>query len=69
MDDPKRAIRFCVNNPRSLAEREDLLRRGFDCKGCLGNCDQCFETRYLEIDNRFIPGDSYDEILNTPTPE
>lgn len=57
-------IRFCVSNPRTLAERNDLLARGYECLGCLGNCTRCFETRYLEINNRFVEGESYESILN-----
>lgn len=55
-------IRFCVNNPRTLAERNDLIARGYACLGCLGNCTRCFQTRYLEINGRFIEGDTYDRI-------
>jgi len=58
-------IRFCVNNPRSLAEREDLLARGHECRSCLGNCDRCFETRFLEIDGAFVEGSSYPSILGS----
>lgn len=59
----KTRIRFCVNNPRNLAERNDLIARGYECLGCLGNCTECFETRFLEIDNAFVTGASYDEML------
>lgn len=55
-------VRFCVNNPRSLAERDELIARGYDCKGCLGNCDRCFETRFLEIGGRFVEGEDYAQI-------
>jgi len=61
-----RKVRFCVNNPRSLEEREGLLARGFVCKGCLGNCTRCFESRFLELNDRFVEGNTYDEILSTP---
>lgn len=56
-------IRFCVNNPRTLAERNALIEAGHECVGCLGNCTRCFETRFLEVHDVFIEGDSYDEIL------
>ena len=62
MDQRRVTIRFCVNNPRSPAEREDLIARGAECRDCLSNCERCFETRYLEIDGDFIEGASYDEI-------
>lgn len=61
-------VRFCVNNPRSLAERNDLIARGFECLGCLGNCTECFETRFLEVNDTFIEGASYDEILSSENP-
>lgn len=56
-------IRFCVNNPRTLQERNELLERGYQCLGCLGNCTRCFETRFLEIGGEFIEGDRYEQIL------
>lgn len=68
MDQPKPDIRFCVNNPRGLAERNDLIARGFVNRDCLGNCSRCFETRFLEIEDEFIEGDSYDAILKLPKP-
>lgn len=57
-------IRFCVNNPIRLAERADLIDRGYECVGCLGNCTRCFETRFLEINDKFVEGDSYQKILS-----
>ena len=57
-------IRFCVNNPRGLDERNALLAAGHECLGCLGNCTRCFEVRFLEIENRFIEGESYEEIID-----
>lgn len=57
-------VRFCVNNPRTLAERNALIESGSECIGCLGNCTRCFETRFLEINDAFIEGNSYDEILS-----
>jgi len=57
-------VRFCVNNPRTLTERNALIESGHECVGCLGNCTRCFETRFLEINNAFFEGDSYDEILS-----
>lgn len=63
MDDPDLHIRFCVNNPRNLAERNALIARGFECRDCLGNCTACFEGRFLEIDDEIVDGDSYEEIL------
>lgn len=64
--EPRPRIRFCVNNPRTLAERNALIADGYESLGCLGNCDRCFETRYLEIDGRFVEGASYEEILRAP---
>ncbi len=63
--DRKTRIRFCVNNPRSLAERNALIEAGYECRDCLGNCTRCFETRFLEIDGKNIEGDSYNEILRS----
>jgi len=61
---PRRVrIRFCVNNPRSIAEREDLIARGFECRSCLGHCARCVETRYLEADGSRVEGASYGDIL------
>lgn len=59
-------IRFCVNNPRNILEREGLIRAGYQCRDCLSNCTQCFETRFLEIQDTFVEGDSYEHILTTP---
>jgi uncharacterized protein YuzB (UPF0349 family) len=58
-----RRIRFCVSNPRGLDERNALIAAGHECLGCLGNCTRCFETRFLEIDNRFVEGDDYGGII------
>lgn len=58
-------IRFCVNNPRTIQERNDLVARDFECLGCLGNCDRCFDTRFLEINNRFVEGENYEQILES----
>ena len=66
--DPERIIRFCVNNPRNLTERNDLIARGFVNRDCLGNCSRCYETRFLEIDGEKIEGESYDEILKSDPP-
>ncbi|MBL4698792.1 MAG: DUF1450 domain-containing protein [Phycisphaerales bacterium] len=63
MDCPKPPIRFCINNPRTLAERQDLIARGIPSKDCLGNCTACFEGRFLEINGKIVPGDSYQQIL------
>ncbi|MBL4590889.1 MAG: hypothetical protein JKY96_02900 [Phycisphaerales bacterium] len=63
MDSQKPIIRFCVNNPRTLGERNGLIARGFDCRDCLGNCTACFEGRFLEIDAEIVSGDSYGQIL------
>lgn len=65
--DPK--VRFCVNNPRTLAERNALIEAGHECVGCLGNCTRCFETRFLEIRDVFIEGDSYEGILRRAADE
>lgn len=61
--DPKR-IRFCVNNPRNLEERQFLFDQGFVCRDCLSNCTRCFETRFLEINDELVEGESYPQILN-----
>jgi len=61
----ERKVRFCVNNPRTLEERNGLIAADFECVGCLGNCARCFETRFLEIDDELIEGDSYQRILKT----
>lgn len=58
-------IRFCVNNPRNLQERQDLFDQGFTCRDCLSNCTRCFETRFLEINDTFVEGDSYQHILES----
>lgn len=63
-----RRIRFCVNNPLNLAQRNALIGAGFECIGCLGNCTRCFETRFLEINDKFVEGDSYEQIINTHPP-
>jgi len=63
MDSPKPTIRFCVNNPRTLTERNALIAAGYPCLGCLGNCELCFETRYLEVESENIVGESYEQIL------
>jgi len=60
---PKPPIRFCINNPRNLAERQDLIARGIPSKDCLGNCTACFNGRFLEIDGELVEGESYQEIL------
>lgn len=64
MHQPAPRIRFCVNNPRTLEERNDLIARGFECLGCLGNCTRCFETRFLEIENRFVECEQYEQIID-----
>ena len=63
MDSPQQSIRFCINNPRNLAERQDLIARGIPSRDCLGNCAACFEGRFLEIKGEIVPGDSYQQIL------
>jgi len=65
MDAPKPAIRFCINNPRNLAERQDLIARDISSRDCLGNCTACFEGRFLEIDGQLIAGESYEQILDS----
>lgn len=66
---PKPPIRFCINNPRNLAERQDLIARGIPSKDCLANCTACFEGRFLEINNQFVEGESYQEILKSASPK
>lgn len=61
--------RFCINNPRNLAERQDLINKDIPSKDCLGNCTRCFETRFLEIEGEQIEGDSYQEILDNTNPD
>jgi len=65
MDPAKPIIRFCINNPRTLAEREDLIARGIPSRDCLGNCTACFEGRFLEVNSEMVEGESYQEILAT----
>ena len=67
MDSPKPPIRFCINNPRNLAERQDLIERGIPSKDCLGNCSACFDGRFLEIDGELVDGDSYQGIIDSKT--
>jgi len=66
---PTPPIRFCINNPRNLQERQDLINQGIPSKDCLGNCTACFEGRFLEIQGQIVPGDSYQQILNTINPQ
>jgi uncharacterized protein YuzB (UPF0349 family) len=56
-------IRFCVLNPRSNEERDDLLAQGCEMRDCLGQCSLCFETRFLVTDTQTIEGESYPAIL------
>jgi len=65
MDQPTPEIRFCINNPRNLQERQDLIDKGIPSRDCLGNCTRCFETRFLEIDDEQIEGESYQQILDS----
>lgn len=65
MNQPAPEVRFCINNPRNLAERQDLINRGFSSRDCLGNCTRCFQTRFLEIDDEQIEGDSYQHIIDS----
>ena len=69
MESPKPPIRFCINNPRNLAERQDLIARGIPSHDCLGNCTACFEGRFLEIQGELIDGDSYQAILKSASPK
>lgn len=62
-------IRFCINNPRNLGERQELIDRGIPSKDCLGNCTACFLGRFLEIDGAFVEGESYGEILGEVKPD
>lgn len=63
MDDHQGAARFCVNNPRSLPERQRLLDAGFEARDCLGRCSACFETRFVMVGARVIEGPDYDTII------
>ncbi len=65
MSSSKPPVRFCINNPRNLAERQDLIARGIPSKDCLGNCSACFEGRFLEIQGEIVPGESYQDILDS----
>jgi len=69
MPSSKPPIRFCINNPRNLAERQDLIARGIPSKDCLGNCTACFNGRFLEINDLFIEGESYQAILESASPK
>ena len=69
MDSPRPPIRFCINNPRNLAERQDLIAREIPSKDCLGNCSACFEGRFLEIEGELVEGDSYQAILDSAHPK
>ena len=69
---PAPVVRFCVNNPRTIEERRALIAQGFDCRDCLSNCAQCFETRFLEVGGEIVAAEtetgtitdqSYDELL------
>lgn len=66
-DDPDMSepcpIRFCVLNPRSNQERDDLLMQGCEMRDCLGQCSLCFETRFLVADSLTIEGDDYPTML------
>ena len=68
MSEHKPPIRFCINNPRTLAERQDLIARGIPSKDCLGNCTACFEGRFLEINGVITPCDAYQDLLDQPSP-
>jgi uncharacterized protein YuzB (UPF0349 family) len=65
MGKPESSIRFCVNNPRTLAERNDLIAKDIECRDCLSNCTACFEGRFLVIDDEIVSGDSYGQILSS----
>ncbi len=69
MDSPKPNIRFCINNPRNLAERQDLINQGYPSRDCLGNCTRCFETRFLEINDEQIEGETYQQIIDSAKTE
>lgn len=58
-----RVIRFCVNNPRSLAEREGLVRAGCECHDCLSRCSACFEDRFLVVGETVFEGPDYATLL------
>lgn len=63
MPSTKPPILFCINNPRNLSERQDLIARGIPSKDCLGNCLICFNGRFLEINGKLVEGESYQEII------
>ncbi len=56
-------IRFCVLNPRSNQERDDLLAQGCEMRDCLGQCSLCFETRFVVVESKTIEGGEYAAIL------
>ena len=61
----KKTVRFCINNPRNLQERQQLLDKGYQSRDCLGNCTRCFETRFLEINEEQIEGETYQQIIDS----
>ena len=56
-------ILFCVNNPRSLEERQMLMDAGCRMRDCLGLCSRCFETRLVVVADEPIEGEDYGSIL------
>lgn len=63
MDDRPRTIRFCVNNPRSLEERQLLLDSGCDLRDCLGRCSACFDERFVMVGREVIEGPDFPSII------
>lgn len=63
MSHPEQPILFCINNPRSLQERQQLTDAGCVSRDCLGVCSRCFDTRFVAVRDEIIEGDSYERIL------
>ncbi len=40
-----------------------LLVAGYECSGCLGNCTECFESRFLEINDEFVSCETYEQAI------
>lgn len=56
-------IQFCTLNPRSLAERQELIDAGCEPKDCLGRCSRCFDARFVVAEGIVVEGDDYATII------
>lgn len=63
MSQPEQPILFCINNPRSLQERQQLTDAGCVSRDCLGICSRCFDTRFVAVRDEIIEGESYERII------